>query len=183
MAKRKKPGTKLQQIPARTQLRPGEESIEEKRGSIRQDANPDFLEKLDEMQDWFDREARYSIKARWDLGVMIKDKALSDSATGAIERAQGKAPRQGLPSQLRCPGQARRSLGRTLAKSLLAEQVLLAIAPEDQVDAQSGHDHASPLRSDSEYHRRHYHPPDQSLEDRLSFRPARSLFGSTVFLP
>ena len=25
------------------------------------------------MQDWFDREARYSIKARWDLGVMIKD--------------------------------------------------------------------------------------------------------------
>ena len=30
MAKRKKPGTKLQQIPARTQLRPGEESIEEK---------------------------------------------------------------------------------------------------------------------------------------------------------
>jgi hypothetical protein len=73
MAKRKTPGTQLQTVPAKTELEPWQETMEEHRGQIWQNANGAFREKLSQMQNWFDREARASIKARWELGNLIKE--------------------------------------------------------------------------------------------------------------
>ena len=77
--KDKKPGTQLERIRIENQLQSGETSIEENRQRIRRDTTPAFREKLDKCQKWFDREARRSIKARWELGLEIK--AVYDDVT------------------------------------------------------------------------------------------------------
>ena len=79
MAKKKKPGTELAKVETGHQLQPGEESIEEKRASIYQNANPALRKQLDKIQEWFDVDARHSIKVRWELALQIK--AIYDDVT------------------------------------------------------------------------------------------------------
>ena len=50
------------------ELAPGEESIQETRARIRQDAEPALVVELDWFQDFFDRETRDGIRRHWEFG-------------------------------------------------------------------------------------------------------------------